>query len=191
VSPTYFDVFGIHIDGGRAFAAADADCVASVCPAIVSRETWRGGDALGRRIVIDATHAFQVAGAAADAPREIAEPLQALMIYTSCRPNARLYEPFLRLDNAGSGVVRHVASIVNERFAGAAVAPIAVDEQLRMITNAFQRIGEVVGLMVAFTAILAILGVYGVVALAAKRRLKEMGVRLALGARPVDVYSQR
>jgi ABC-type antimicrobial peptide transport system permease subunit len=56
------------------------------------------------------------------------------------------------------------------------------------MTDAFQRIGEVVGLMAAITAILAIVGVYGVVALAARRRLKEMGVRLALGARRMDVY---
>ena len=57
-----------------------------------------------------------------------------------------------------------------------------------MITDAFQRIGEVVGLMAGITALLAIVGVYGVVALAAKRRLKEMGIRLALGARRRDVF---
>jgi hypothetical protein len=192
VSPSYFDVFGIRIERGRTFTAADADCAAAVCPAVVSRETarelWNGSDALGRRLTIDATHALQVVGIAADAPSEIAEPVQALMVYTSWRPNARLYQPFLHVDDAGSGVVRRVASMVNDRFAGAVAAPIAVDEQLRLITDAFQRIGEVVGLMAAITAVLAIVGVYGVVALAARRRLKEMGIRLALGARSADVY---
>jgi ABC-type antimicrobial peptide transport system permease subunit len=56
------------------------------------------------------------------------------------------------------------------------------------LTDAFQRVGEVVGIMAAITAVLAIVGVYGVVALAARRRLKEMGIRLALGARRMDIY---
>jgi predicted permease len=191
VSPNYFDIFGIRVERGRAFTAADAEC-ASVCPAIVSRETarelWDRVDPLGRRLVIDATHSLEVVGIAADAPSEIAEPVQALMVYTSWRPNARLYQPFLRVNDARNGVVRRVASIVNERFAGAVAAPIVVDQQLRRITDAFQRIGEVVALMAGITAVMAIVGVYGVVALAARRRLKEMGIRLALGARRADVY---
>src|SRR5262249_43279608 len=59
---------------------------------------------------------------------------------------------------------------------------------LKFLTDAFQRIGGAVGVMAAITAVLAIVGVYGVVALAARRRAKEMGIRLALGARRLDVY---
>ena len=84
--------------------------------------------------------------------------------------------------------MRRVSSLVSERFAGAVAAPKTVEEELTQLTDAFQRIGEVVGIMAAITAVLAIVGVYGVVALAAKRRLKEMGIRLALGARRVDIY---
>ena len=192
VSPSYFDVFAIRVERGRSFTLADADCAAVVCPVIVSREAarqlWGSADPLGQHLTIDATHTLVVVGVVSDASSKIAEPVQALMMYTPWRPNSRLYQPFLKVEDAGSGVVRRVSSLVSERFAGAVAAPVTVERQLTLITEAFQRIGELVGLMAAITAILAIFGVYGAVALAARRRLKEMGVRLALGARPTDVY---
>ncbi|HEY2854456.1 MAG TPA: ABC transporter permease [Gemmatimonadaceae bacterium] len=192
VSPSYFDVFGIRVERGRSFTLADADCAAAVCPAIVSREAarelWGSADPLGQHLTLDATHTLAVIGIASDASSEVAEPVQASMMYTPWRPNTRLYQPFVKVEDAGSGVVRRTTSLVSERFAGAVAAPRTVEEEMRLVTDAFQRIGEVVGLVAAITAILAIVGVYGVVALAARRRLKEMGIRLALGARPMDVY---
>jgi predicted permease len=192
ISPNYFDVFGIRIERGRPFTPADADCAAAVCPAIVSREAarelWGSTGPLGQRLTVDAKHSLVIVGIVSDAPSEIAEPAQALMMYTPWRPNARLYQPFLKVDDAESGVVRRVSSLVSGRFAGAVAAPRTVQEEMTFVADAFQRIGEVVGLMAAITAILAIVGVYGVVALAARRRMKEMGIRLALGARRMDVY---
>ena len=192
VSPSYFDVFGIRVERGRSFTLADADCTASVCPAIVSREAaremWGSADPLGQRLAVDATHALVIVGIAPDASSRIAEPAQALMMYTPWRPNTRLYQPFLQVEDAGSGVVRRASSVVSVRFAGAVAAPQTVEKQLMLIVDAFQRIGQVVGITAAITAMLAICGVYGVVALAARRRLKEMGIRLALGARAMDVY---
>ena len=192
VSPSYFDVFGIRVERGRAFTLADADCTASVCPAIVSREAarelWGNEDPLGQRLSVDATHALVIVGIASDASSKIAEPAQALMMYTPWRPNTRLYQPFLQIEDAGSGVVRRASSLVSGRFAGAVAAPQTAEQQLARIVDAFRRIGQVVGITAAITAMLAICGVYGVIALAARRRLKEMGIRLALGARARDVY---
>ena len=192
ISPTYFQVFGIRVQRGRPFTPADADCVSPVCPAILSREAvrtlWRSADPLGKRLTVDVSHSLEVVGIVADATSEIAEPVQALMVYTPWHPNARLYQAFLHVDDGQSGVIKRVASLVNEQFAGTVVAPITVEKQLVQLTDAFQRIGQLVGVMAAITAVLAIVGVYGVVALAARRRLKEMGIRLALGARKRDVY---
>jgi putative ABC transport system permease protein len=192
VSPSYFDVFGIRVERGRAFTLADADCTAAVCPVIISREAareWFGSaDPLGQRLTVDATRALEVVGIVGDASSQIAEPVQALMLYTPWHPSARLYQPFLHVEDAASGVMRRASSLVSERFAGTVAAPKTVEEELTQVTAAFQRIGEVVGVMATITAVLAIVGVYGVVALAARRRLKEMGIRLALGARRADVY---
>lgn len=192
VSPSYFDVFGIRLERGRSFTLADADCTAPVCPAIVSheaaRQLWGYEDPLGRRLNVDATHALVIVGIVSDASSRIADPAQALMMYTPWRPNTRFYQSFLHVEDASDGVVRRASSLVSARFAGAVAAPQTVEEQLTLIVDALRRIGQVVGLTAAITAILAICGVYGVIALAARRRLKEMGIRLALGARATDVY---
>lgn len=192
VSPQYLDVLGIRVERGRSFTSADAECAETLCPAIVSheaaRELWGSADPLGQHLTVDATHSLLVIGIASDASSEIAEPVQALMLYTPWRPNRRLYQPFLKVEDAGSGITRRLSSLVSERFAGAVAAPQTLDEQLMLLVAAFRRIGQVVGLTAAITAMLAICGVYGVVALAARRRVKEMGIRLALGARPRDLY---
>ena len=59
---------------------------------------------------------------------------------------------------------------------------------LDRLTDAFYRVGLAVGGIALVAATLALVGVYGVVSLSAKRRMKEMGIRIALGARDVDVY---
>jgi putative ABC transport system permease protein len=192
VSPAYFDVFGVHLERGRAFTPADADCAAAECPVVVSREAARelfgNVDPVGQRLSVDPAHTLSVIGVVGDASSEIAAAPQAAMMYTSWRPNARLYQPFLRVDNGGNGVIKRLTSVINERFAGVVAAPVTVEDELNLMTDAFQRIGAAVGIMAAITSVLALVGVYGVVALAARRRLKEMGIRLALGAHRFDVY---
>ncbi|HSQ32464.1 MAG TPA: ABC transporter permease [Gemmatimonadaceae bacterium] len=192
VSPEYFDVFGIRVQRGRGLRAADADCDAAICAAVISREVarelWGATDPIGQRVALDRSHSFEIVGVAADAPSDIAERAQALMVYRAWHPAEKLYQPFVRADRDPDRVGRNAAGAIMQRFAGAVAAPRTVEAEVRMSTDAFQRIGVVVGSVAAIAALLAIVGVYGVIALAAKRRLKEMGIRIALGARPAHVY---
>ncbi len=116
VSPTYFDVFGIRVERGRAFTAGrrrlrggglSRDSLARSGARMVGTAPTRSG----RRLAIDATHTLDVVGIAGDATSEIAEPVQALMVYTPWRPNARLYQPFLRVEDGRErrGAARGVA----------------------------------------------------------------------------------
>ena len=192
VSPEYFDVFGIRAQRGRGLHAADADCDAAICAAVISREVarelWGEADPIGQHVTLDRSHALEIVGVAADAPSDIAERAQALMVYRSWHADQRLYQPFVRADRDPDRVGRAAAGAIMQRFAGAVAAPRTVEAEIRLMTDAFQRIGAVVGAVAAIAALLAIVGVYGVIALAAKRRLKEMGIRIALGARPAHVY---
>ena len=192
VSPEYFAVLGIRVQRGRALAAADVDCDAPTCAVVISREVARelygAADPIDQRLALDRSHALRIVGVAADAPSDVAERAQALMVYRPWHPAQKLYQPFVRADGDPDRVGRAAASAIVQRFAGAVAAPRTIEAEVRLTTDAFQRIGFVVGSVAAIAALLAIVGVYGVIALAAKRRLKEMGIRVALGARPAHVY---
>jgi len=192
VSPSYFDVLGIRIERGRTLTASDVKCDASLCPVVVSHETarelWGNADPLGQRLAIDRSHWLEVVGVAADAASEIATRSQDVMVYKVWQPDSSFYQPFIRVDRNVDVVSRTAAETIIQRFPGAVAAPQTLDAELSLVTDAFQRIGAVVGAVAVITAVLAIVGVYGVIALGAKRRLKEMGIRIALGARPADVY---
>ena len=51
-----------------------------------------------------------------------------------------------------------------------------------------RRMTQLMVFLCAIAVGLALIGIYGVVAFAVSRRAKEMGIRLALGARSLDIY---
>ena len=68
---------------------------------------------------------------------------------------------------------------------------VATLEQVRENTLSFaSRPAWVIGVFAAIAALLASLGIYGVIAHTVSERTREVGIRIALGARPRDVVSQ-
>ena len=81
-----------------------------------------------------------------------------------------------------------VRSIMRTRFSGLAAYDIRTMDQVRAYTTWEQRIlGEVMAAFAALAMGLAWLGVYGLVAYGVARRTREIGLRVALGARRADV----
>ena len=188
VSDGYFDTLGIRLVRGRTFTTADA---AGAQPVAVITERmadafWPGIDPLGREFY-QGPDPLQVVGIVSDNVYVSALELDPLPVFY--QPLAQHYESgaTLHVRVAGTGpamaVVPAVRRVVRE------LDPTLPLAEVRSLSDEFDRsLGDVrlmatlVGIFGALAALLAAIGLYGVMAGATERRRTEIGLRLALGA---------
>lgn len=192
VSPDYFAVFGVPIRRGRAITAADTGCASGVCAVVVSREVvrelWPNEDPIGKRLAVGAATFFEVVGVAEDATSPAVDAKLAVMLYQPWSPAAARYQAYVRFSGSADRTASAVVVALRRRFPNAAISPQTIQSSVDFITAGLRRMGLVAGGVAIIAAMLALVGVYGVVSLAARRRMKEMGIRIALGARTGDVH---
>src|SRR4029079_2603117 len=190
VTPEYFATIGTPLVRGRTFAPSDRGRQVVILSAAAARALWPGQEAIGRQVKTGGYlgAVSEVIGVAADS--RAVDLTRNDVLFT--------YLPYwLRSGSSSSFVVR---TSVDPASLAASVRRGVWDLDRNVAMPRVETMDELVGtavadrryeltLMVAFgcaAAVLAAFGVYGVVSYSVARRGREIGIRVALGARPAD-----
>ena len=197
VTPGYFETIGIALEHGRGFTDADNEKskYVGVVNEAMAKQFWPNLDPIGRefRIASDMAHSIEVVGVSKDArfggvtgpispsfflpfaQHFAGNSLETLQVKTAAAPAAMIPE-----------VERVISSL----------APDLPVFDVKTMTEALYTLNGILIFKVgAFLAaalgllglVLAIVGVYGVVSFAAGQKTHEIGIRMALGAEPLDI----